>query len=130
MFKFGGRSEKELAGVHPDLVAVCRRALKLSKIDFGILDGLRTPEEQARYVAEGRSWTKNSRHLTGHAIDFGVYVNGAYVNGDTSDELKLYAQAADAFAVAALELKVPIIRGIDWKQKDGGHIELDRRKYP
>lgn len=130
MFSFGARSEKNLAGVHPDLAAVCREAIKISRIDFGILQGLRTAEQQAENIRKGVSWTRNSRHLTGHAIDFGVFVNGAYINGDTPDECKLYERVADAFVAAALVLGILIVWGGTWKQRDYGHIELDRRKYP
>lgn len=41
-----------------------------------IVDTLRTKEEQAAYVAKGVSWTMQSKHLTGDAIDvcpFSVY---------------------------------------------------------
>jgi len=131
MFEFGKQSEKNLLGVHPDLVSLCRRALEITNVDFGILCGLRTPEEQADLVRKGASKTYNSRHLTGHAIDFGVYVEGKYINGDTPGEYRLYELVADAFAVASLELKTPIVWGGEWKHfKDGGHIELSRRKYP
>lgn len=34
-----------------------------------VVDTLRTPEEQAANVAKGVSWTLNSKHLTGDAID-------------------------------------------------------------
>lgn len=129
MFKFSQRSLNNLKGVHPDLVRVCHAALKLTKVDFGILDGLRTFDEQRKNVAAGKSWTLQSRHITGHAIDFGVFVDGKYLNGDTPEEYELYEQVAEAFKVAALKEKVPIIWGGDWKQRDGCHIELDKRKY-
>ena len=58
-FTFGKRSEAELKGVHPDLVAVVRRALELTPIDFGVHDGLRTKEEQAEYFRTGASKTMN-----------------------------------------------------------------------
>lgn len=38
-----------------------------------ILDTLRTPEEQAENVKRGVSWTLNSKHLTGNAIDVVPY---------------------------------------------------------
>lgn len=130
-FSFSKRSEQNLRGVHPDLVRVCRRAIQISRVDFGILCGLRTKEQQAKEVREGDSRTMNSRHLTGHAIDYGAWVGGAYINGDTPAEYRYYEMIAEAFKTAALELRVPIIWGGDWKDPvDGGHIELDRRKYP
>ncbi|MCP9270530.1 M15 family peptidase, partial [Xenorhabdus sp. XENO-1] len=45
-FKFSQRSENNLKGVHPDLVAVVRRALALSPVDFTVIEGLRTLERQ------------------------------------------------------------------------------------
>lgn len=38
-----------------------------------VVDTLRTPEEQAALLAKGVSWTKNSRHLLGQAIDVAPY---------------------------------------------------------
>lgn len=122
---FGHRSRNKLTGVNPDLVKVCFRALELSPVDFGIICGLRTPDEQMKMVKKGASQTLHSKHITGRAIDFGVYVNGVYVNGDTPKEYKLYEQVADAFMQASRELKIPIVWGGSWKTlKDGGHIEL------
>lgn len=131
-FRFSNRSYDNLRGVHQDLVAVAVRALELTKVDFGIGDGLRTPAEQQANIDAGRSWTKNSRHLSGHAIDVIAFDKaGKYVNGDCPDEYKLYEQIAEAFKAAALELGVPIVWGGDWRlKKDGCHYELDRRTYP
>lgn len=60
-FKFSQRSENNLKGVKPQLVAVVRRALELSSVDFGITEGLRTQERQKQLYAEGKSQTMNSR---------------------------------------------------------------------
>ena len=75
-FTLGANSLKELNGVHPDLVAVVRRALELSAQDFAVHDGIRTPAEQKQLVASGASQTLDSRHLTGHAVDLVPYING------------------------------------------------------
>lgn len=124
-FQFGHSSRNKLQGVDADLVKLCFRALELSPVDFGILHGLRTPAEQMKMVQKGASQTLHSKHITGRAIDFGVYVDGKYINGDTPQEYKLYGQVASAFKEASRELKIPIIWGGDWKTlKDGGHIEL------
>ena len=126
MFKFSTRSKERLAVVHPDLVKVTQRALELSPYDFGITEGLRNKEQQKANVAKGASQTMNSRHLTGHAIDFVAYVDGK-VNWDFS----YYRQIADAFKKASAELGIPIVWGGDWTTlKDGPHIELDRKRYP
>lgn len=125
MYRFGARSEKNLDGVHPDLVKVCRRALELTRVDFAITDGERTPEEQAANIAKGASQTKRSRHLTGHAVDV-----AAYVDGKISWDAHFYFSINEAFQVAALELKIPIAWGGNWQTlKDFCHFELDRRTY-
>lgn len=44
-----------------------------ARIPVMVVDTLRTPEEQAANVAKGVSWTRNSKHLTGDAIDVAPY---------------------------------------------------------
>lgn len=80
-FAFGPRSEAELVSVHPKLVTCVRLALELSSIDFGVNDGLRTLDEQKKYLASGASHTLNSKHLPqadgfGHAVDLVPSING------------------------------------------------------
>ena len=118
------RSERNLIGVHPDLVKVVRLAAKNG--GFIVTEGLRTKARQAQLVKAGASRTMNSRHITGHAIDV-----AAVVNGEVRWDWPLYSAIADRMKAAASELKVPIIWGGSWaKFRDGPHFELDRRKYP
>ena len=56
-----------LDGVDPRLVGICRMAIKV--MDFKVIDGLRTLEEQKINVARGKSWTLDSKHLDGLAVD-------------------------------------------------------------
>jgi peptidoglycan L-alanyl-D-glutamate endopeptidase CwlK len=124
-FQFSQRSLKNLQGVHPDLVRVVHRALELSPLDFVVTEGLRTVERQRELLAAGASRTMNSRHITGHAIDF-----AALVGGEVRWDWPLYRKIADAFKQAAAEKGVAIVAGADWvKFRDGPHIELDRRVY-
>ncbi len=119
-FKWSARSLREMEGIHPDLRAVCDRALELSEVDFVITDGRRTKAEQAQHVANGASKTMNSRHLTGCAIDF-----APLVHGKVRWEFAYCRQVANAFKAAAKELGIPIIWGGDWTRfRDGPHIEL------
>ncbi len=120
------RSEKNLVGVHPDLVKVVRRASEITTVDFLVTEGLRTLERQKELVAKGASQTMNSRHLTGHAVDLAAVI-GTEVRWDWP----LYDKLAVAMKAAASELGVPIVWGGDWKSfKDGPHFELDRKSYP
>ncbi|BEC38787.1 peptidase M15 [Escherichia coli] len=121
-FRFSRRSEKNLEGVKPRLVAVVRRALELTEVDFGITEGLRTRERQKQLVAEGKSQTMNSRHLTGDAVDV-----VAYIDNQVSWEWPLYEKIAQAFKQAAVELNTPVEWGGGWNTlKDGPHFQLKR----
>ena len=126
MFKLGKRSIERLQGVKTDLVRVVERAIELSTVDFTVLEGLRSPERQQTLVASGASQTLNSRHITGHAVDL-----GAWVDNQVDWSWPLYTKIANAMKAAATELGIPIVWGGDWKTfKDGPHFELDRRYYP
>lgn len=96
--------------------------MELTEIDFGITEGLRTKERQKQLVAEGKSQTMNSRHLTGDAVDV-----VAYVGSLVSWEWALYEKIAQAFKQAAVELNTPVEWGGDWDTlKDGPHFQLKR----
>jgi peptidoglycan L-alanyl-D-glutamate endopeptidase CwlK len=80
-FALGKASLKELEGVHPALIDIVKRAIGISSQDFSVHDGLRTLEEQRRYVQTGVSKTMNSMHRQqadglGHAVDLVPYING------------------------------------------------------
>lgn len=124
--KFGERSEKNLVGVHPDLVKVMRLAIEQTTVDFAITEGLRTKERQKELFDQKKSRTMNSRHLTGHAVDV-----MAYVDGKGSWMWDLYEVINKAVQDAADELKVSIVWGGSWVSfRDGPHFELDREFYP
>lgn len=131
-FKFGKRSLDNLRGVHPDLVKVVYRALELSPIDFTITEGLRTVARQKELVAKGLSKTMNSRHITGHAVDF-VPLPVDWNN------VEPFITVAKCFLQASKELGIPIRWGGDWnmngdwkdeKFRDLPHAELLRSAYP
>lgn len=124
-FAFGPRSMARLKGLHPDLVRVLMMALVLSPIDFSIVEGVRTKARQRELFRSGASWTMDSRHLTGHAVDIAPYIDGA-VRWDWPPFYVL----AKAMKDAAKKLNVPIVWGGDWKQQDGPHFELNRKAYP
>ena len=125
-FKFSQRSENNLRGVHPDLVKVVRLALELSPVDFGITEGLRTVERQKQLVAEGKSQTMNSRHISGHAVDVFAYPTPA-----GSWDWLYYQQSSQSFKQAGKNLGIPVEWGGDWKTlKDGPHFQLPYADYP
>jgi len=125
-FRLSARSRARLVGVHPDLVAVVEAAIAVSPVDFMITEGLRSRERQVALVRAGASRTLNSRHLTGHAVDVAVLVDGK-VRWDWP----LYGRIATAFKQAAGRLGTPLVWGGDWPRlRDGPHFELDRKVFP
>ncbi len=109
MFKLSQRSFQRLAGVDPALQETVKLAIQKTKIDFGVICGMRTEEEQRELVNKGASKTMKSKHLTGHAVDL-----MAYVGSRASWELNLYDDIADAMAQAAKTHNVPIKWGAAW----------------
>jgi peptidoglycan L-alanyl-D-glutamate endopeptidase CwlK len=125
-FMLSVRSRSNLIGVHPDLVAVVRRAIEITDVDFSVIEGTRTVERQKELVAKGASTTMNSRHITGHAVDL-----AAWVGRELRWDWPLYHKIAGAMKTAANELGIRIVWGGDWKSfPDGPHFELDRKFYP
>jgi peptidoglycan L-alanyl-D-glutamate endopeptidase CwlK len=113
MFTLSKRSHDRLFGVDPRLVAVVNTAIGITKVDFGVTEGLRTEATQRQYVDAGKSQTMNSKHLTGEAVDLVAYVNGA-----VSWELNLYDDIADAMKIAAIEHDLPLRWGAAWNISD------------
>jgi peptidoglycan L-alanyl-D-glutamate endopeptidase CwlK len=104
---------RKLEGVDEDLVAVVKRAIELTKVDFGVVYGLRTKEEQEKLVEAGRSQTMKSKHLDGRAVDL-----MAFVDGKGCWELNVYDDICDAMKEAATELGVAIKWGAAWSEGD------------
>jgi len=112
-FKLSQRSLDKMEGVDADLVAVTKRAIELTKIDFGVIYGMRTIQEQENLVAAGKSQTMKSKHLVGRAVDL-----MAYVDGKGCWELNVYDDLCDAMKEAAKELSVAIKWGAAWSEGD------------
>jgi hypothetical protein len=120
------KSEKNLTGVHPDLVRVMRLALRYSLVPFAITEGLRTLARQRELLRDGKSQTLKSRHLTGHAVDV-VAMPASVVSWEWDD----YAQIAVAVRRAAQECDINIEWGGEWRTlKDGPHFQLSFKDYP
>jgi peptidoglycan L-alanyl-D-glutamate endopeptidase CwlK len=126
------RDHERLKGVHPDLVLLVKAVRAFTP--FIVLEGLRTRERQRELVNIGASRTMNSRHLTGHAVDLGYWLDdgdGKVENGEVRWDWPLYHQQARWVKQVAADLGVAITWGGDWKGfPDGPHFELDWRHYP
>ena len=113
MFRLSKRSQDNLVGVRAPLVAVVRRAITLTKVDFAVVEGFRSPARQRELVVKGASQTMDSKHLTGEAVDL-----VAFLGSRISWELALYDEIADAMRVAAREENVGIRWGAAWNIPD------------
>jgi uncharacterized protein YcbK (DUF882 family) len=67
MYKFGKRSKERLKGVDPRLVKVLNELIKI--MDVTIIEGVRSKERQEQLLAQGKTKTKYSKHITGKAVD-------------------------------------------------------------
>ena len=114
MFKLSSRSLGKLEGVNPLLVDTVKRAIELTKVDFGVIFGVRSLETQKKLYESGRSQTMKSKHLiqpdgTAHAVDL-----MAYDGSDPSWEIVMYDDIADAMKAAAKETGAKIRWGAAW----------------
>jgi len=114
MYKLSSRSLGKLEGVNPVLVDTVKRAIELSKVDFGVIFGVRSLETQKKLYESGRSQTMKSKHLiqpdgTAHAVDL-----MAYDGSDPSWEIVMYDDIADAMKAAAKETGAKIRWGAAW----------------
>ena len=112
-FKLSKRSLANLEGVRPELIEVVNFAIQVTRIDFGVTEGLRTVDRQRELVASGASQTMNSKHIKGHAVDL-----MAYIGTRASWELNLYDDIADAMRLGAIEVGVPLVWGAAWNVPD------------
>jgi peptidoglycan LD-endopeptidase CwlK len=122
-FKLSRRSLDRLEGIDDSLQSVVKMAITLTKTDFGVVQGMRTIEQQKELVAKGASKTMKSKHLEGKAFDI-----MAFINGRASWELSLYDDLADAIKEAATQLGVPICWGAAWGTPDMPY-PMDIRKW-
>jgi len=112
-FKLSQRSIDRLEPVKPELFDVVLEAISLTKVDFGVICGLRTEEEQRALVEKGASQTMKSKHLTGDAVDL-----MAYIDGRGTWELNVYDDIAEAMREAAKNQGVRIRWGAAWHIPD------------
>lgn len=126
-FTLSNRSLDRLKGVHPRLVEVVKRAIQLTSIDFMVIEGIRSLEQQKHNVASGASQTMKSRHLIqddgyGHAVDLAPLVGKEIPWKDFSK----FKEVSEAMKKAASELGVRITWGGDWKTLvDGPHYQIE-----
>jgi len=131
------------------IVTAAASALAESHIFFIVTQGLRTADEQARIYGKGRTrdeliaakvnpdysmpsvkkstWTMNSNHLSGLAVDLAPIINGE-LNWDEDGKLGAWPVIATAMKNAAIDMGEELVWGGDWKgsKRDRPHFELSR----
>jgi peptidoglycan L-alanyl-D-glutamate endopeptidase CwlK len=124
-----------LATVKPELQKVILYAAAMSPVPFAVVSGNRTRREQAYIYAQGRTrpglkitWTMNSNHMGGRAIDFSaVDAKGKVSNMDPKTwNAAHYKPIAEQIKAAGKKLGIPVEWGIDMWKKDFGHIQMKR----
>lgn len=122
-FAFSKSSLDKLEGVHPDLVAVVKEALKLSTVDFKVTEGVRTRERQQALYAQGRTapgpvvtWTLNSKHIP-DGSGYGKAVDLLPAPYDWKDR-EAFMAVGRAMMAAARSLKIRLRWGADWDGDD------------
>ncbi len=113
-FELSVRSLEKLRGVDEKLVACVRRAIEITSVDFGVVEGLRSRERQIELYEKGASQIREGgKHVEGKAVDL-----MAYLGDRGSWELNLYDNIADAMKQAAIENNVPMRWGAAWNVPD------------
>lgn len=125
-YRLSARSLSHLEGTDPRIKQIVKRAIYLSKVDFGIPQdgGLRTAERQNELFKDKKSrcdgYSLKSYHQTGKAFD--VY---AYVDGKASWEPEHLALVAAALLQAANTLKINLEWGGLWNYTDMPHFQIN-----
>ena len=108
-YRLGRASKKNLNGVNVALRLIVNRAIEITWVDFSVVDGKRTDKEQAELLSAGKTWTLDSKHLIGYAVDIYPWVNGA-----TSHLPEHYNLVARAMFQASQELGIVLEWGGFW----------------
>jgi hypothetical protein len=136
--KLGKKSTKNLIGLNPSLVIFCHELMRtmvrnkkigLPYTDFSVTEGLRTFKKQKKNIKKGVSWTLNSKHLDGNAVDIVVYIKGVGVTWND----KKYKKEWDCLLTNARKVLIElgfthIQNGFDLWRKDKPHFQITNNK--
>ena len=110
------KRQERLSGVNNKLCEVVLLAASICPVDIYVIEGLRTIERQRELVAQGKSKTMNSRHITGGAVDLW--------DGKSWDK-KDFAPIIEAMETAAKRLNVRLTGGYTWDW-DYPHWQIEK----
>jgi peptidoglycan L-alanyl-D-glutamate endopeptidase CwlK len=136
MPQFGNDSKNYLSSIHPKLQRILQVAIK--SVNFSITEGHRTVERQKELLAEGKTKTLNSKHLTypSEAVDVAPYPYPDLRKDNPNREkelLQVYYLIGFIKGLAqAMDIKIKV--GSDWNDdndirndefQDAWHIQLE-----
>ena len=121
MYRFSNISEKRLNTVSEPLRSIIYKAMSLQIMDFSVLCGVRSLEQQKALVEQGASRTMNSKHLPNingesEAVDIAPFPI------DWNNHYAFHRLAGIIQSCAALH-QVPVRWGGDW---DSDNITTDQ----
>jgi len=138
MYRFGETSKKRMKSLHPSLLLLLNKAIKETKVDFGIASGVRTAEEQREKYEKGLSeldgYKRKSKHQIqedgyGHAVDIYIWdgKNKRGVFDYTKENGWMWLEIGRAMLRASRLLDIDIVWGLTFNIGGGydiGHFEL------
>lgn len=151
-YVLGRQSLARLEGLEPSLRAVVMLAIKKTRVDFLVLEGVRSKARQHELYGQGRSrqelaragvdvrlakptmakvtWTLTSNHFVqgdgfGHAVDLAPYP----IDWEGPTRFPKFDEISRAMFEAATELGVKIRWGADW-DRDGKPRERGESDSP
>ena len=133
MYHLSNRSMVQMIGMNPIIAFAVTVAIQRTKQDFGIFKkgGVRLTLEQVEMYAQGRTkpgikitWTLNSRHCSGNAVDM-----VAVVDGKPNWEHKYYNEIEIAMKSVIKDYNLPIDWGFDLWGKDKPHWQITHSQY-
>lgn len=149
MGTLGEKSIQKLNFVDPRLAAVIKIAVLACGFDCVVSEGLRSKEQAVINYRKGRTakelakvgikdpplpgpkvtWTLNSKHITGKAVDVYPLVGGKLDDGMGTDKLRRFDELYHAVMLAAAQQRVRIRYGGDWDE-DGKLREAGETDSP
>ena len=111
-----------LDGIHPDLIAVLKKAATLTRTRFSVFRGRMTEDEHRTAIEEGTVRPANKRHVTGHAVN--IMPNDG--EGNPLPYGTCFTNVADAILLAAHDLAIPVDWG-GWRMVDPDQSQFELR---
>lgn len=139
MFSFGKQSLNNLKDVDDLTRELCDKALEESDIDFSVICGYRSKDEQAILYSEGKTELDGVNRISAHQLGFAIDVlpytidsNGSRLDCWNYNNPKVkvaWAEVHRAFLRAARLMNITLELGVTYIMNDGSydypHIQIE-----